>query len=66
MVELADTLALGASAERRAGSSPVPRTIYLGMGYVCLLGFENILEWKFEFSSVVKWAVVLAVIVSEF
>ena len=27
MVELADTLALGASAERRAGSNPVPRTI---------------------------------------
>ena len=27
MVELADTLALGASAERHAGSNPVPRTI---------------------------------------
>jgi hypothetical protein len=27
MAELADALALGASAERRAGSSPVPRTI---------------------------------------
>jgi hypothetical protein len=26
MAELADALALGASAERRAGSSPVPRT----------------------------------------
>jgi hypothetical protein len=29
MVELADTLALGASAERHAGSSPVPRTTFV-------------------------------------
>jgi hypothetical protein len=29
MVELADTLALGASAARHAGSSPVPGTILL-------------------------------------
>jgi hypothetical protein len=28
MVELADTLALGASAARHAGSSPVPGTIF--------------------------------------
>jgi hypothetical protein len=32
MAELADALALGASAERHAGSSPVPRTKYFLRG----------------------------------
>jgi hypothetical protein len=40
--------------------------IFLGMGYVCLLLCENVLEWEFRFGSVWKWLVLLAIIVSEF
>ena len=40
--------------------------IFLGMGYACLLAFENILEWEFDLSSFFKWVVVLAVILAEF
>ena len=38
MVELADTLALGASAARHAGSNPVPGTISRGASKVTSLG----------------------------
>jgi hypothetical protein len=45
VVELADTLALGASAERRGGSSPLPGTIkenHDGFLFLCSLARSHL------------------------